>query len=59
MFAVMWGLYVEYSRSAVGNLCAMWQTFYSGGYANTVNEIAIILFTLWTAVTSCEVYILT
>ena len=27
MCIVMWGLYVDYSRSAVGHICAMWWTY--------------------------------
>ena len=37
MYAIMLGLYADYSRSAVGQICAMWQKIYSGAYANNMN----------------------
>ena len=32
----MWGLYLDFSRSAVGHLCTMWQAYFSGAFASDV-----------------------
>ena len=58
--AIIMGLSVDYSNSAVGHIYAMWQVFYSGAYDSDVKcSIPVFLVTLLIAVISYKEYILT
>ena len=60
MYAVMWGPHVDFSRSAVGHLCAMWQVYLAQGHMpvmwNAYMPVVMVTFSI--ALSSCEVDIL-
>ena len=36
LYAVMWGLHVDYITSAMGHTCLMWKIYMFGAYASNV-----------------------
>ena len=60
MCGVLWVLYVDYSRHAVGHICAMWRHICSEAYASNVKLcIPELPVTLLLAVSWYKVHILT
>ena len=56
MYTVIWGIYIKYSRNAVGHSCAMSQAYLVRGILCNVC-IAVLLVTLLIALSSYEVKI--
>ena len=56
IYAVMWGLYVDCSRNAVGNTCAMWQAYLLRGICGI--SLPVFLVILLIALGSYEGHIL-